>query len=90
MRKVYTWSLVLVFCALLSGCGTDLERSAEPLVTQIIQEQFGGTAECVDVTLGNEFATDKYRAKAKLDNGEELDILIHDMGATIEVLIPPQ
>ena len=90
MRKICTWSLVLVFCALLSGCGTDLESSAEPLVTQIIQQQFGGTAECVDVTLGNEFATDKYRAKAKLDNGEELDIVIHDMGDTLEVLIPPQ
>ena len=90
MRTICAWSLVLVFCALLSGCGSNLETSAEPLVTQIIQQQFGGTAECVDVTLGNEIATDKYRAKARLDNGEELDILIHDMGATIEVQIPAQ
>jgi hypothetical protein len=90
MRTICAWSLVLVFCALLSGCGSNLETSAEPLVTQIIQQQFGGTAECVDVTLGNEFTEDRYHATAILDNGEELDIVIHDMGDTLEVLIPPQ
>jgi uncharacterized protein YceK len=90
MRKICIWSLVLVFCALLSGCGSNLERSAEPLVTQIIQEQFGGTAECVGITLGNEFSTDRYHATAILDNGNELDIVIHDMGATLEVQIPSQ
>lgn len=90
MRKMCTWSLVLVFCALLSGCGSNLEISAEPLVTQIIQEQFGGTAECVGVTLGSEFAEDRYHATATLDNGNELDIVIHDRGATLEVQIPPQ
>ena len=90
MRTICAWSLVLVFCALLSGCGANLERSAEPLVTQIIQEQFGGTAECVGVTLGNEFSTDRYHATAILDNGNELDIVIHDMGDTLEVLIPAQ
>ena len=90
MRKICTWSLVLVFCALLSGCGSNLEESAEPLVTQIIQQQFGGTNECVGVTLGDEFATDRYHATAILDNGTELDIVIHDEGDTLEVIIPAQ
>lgn len=68
-----------------------LEQSACPLVTQIIQKQLGGTATCIQVTLGKEMSAGFYDAAALLDNGHKLRITVQDTkDGNIEVKVPAQ
>lgn len=80
----------MIVSVFLAGCGKNLAKTAEPIVTSIITKQMGGDAECVAVKLGNEFADDRYHATAILSNGNELKIVIYDQGNDVEVTIPTQ
>jgi len=91
-ENLQIWGAVassLLFIA-LTGCGNSLADSAKPLVTEIIEEQLGGGAECVAVEVGEEFADNHYRAVATLANGNDLKIVIEDRGNEIRVTIPNQ
>lgn len=68
----------------------DLELSSVSLVTQIVQEQLGGTATCKAVSIKKSLSDGFYHAVAYLDNGEELKIVIEHKGDQIFVTIPDQ
>lgn len=75
----------------LAGCGpskSDLEEGAKPLVTDIIKEQLGGEAKCLKVTLGEKVDDTHYKAVAKLDNGNDLNIMVEHKDDMIKVTIP--
>jgi len=55
-----------------------IEEYACPVVTQIIQEQFGGQATCKAVRIDEEVIDGFYRATAILDNGNVLQITIEE------------
>jgi len=90
--KLQIWGAVAssLLLSALTGCGNSLADSAKPIVTEIIQEQLGGGAECVAIELGEEFADNHYRAVATLANGNDLKIVIEDRGNEIRVSIPNQ
>ena len=89
MMRITRFLFVMIACAIISGCGSNLEDSSVPIVNVILKRDFGSdAAECLSVNLGEEFASNRYRAKAVMDNGRTLDIVVHDMGDTIEVTIP--
>lgn len=89
MMRITRFLFVMIACAIISGCGSNLEDSSVPIVNDILKRDFGSdAAECLSVNLGEEFASNRYRAKAVMDNGRTLDIVVHDMGDTIEVTIP--
>jgi hypothetical protein len=70
----------------------NVEKSAIPVVNQIIHEQLGGdpTVECVKVNLGEEFADNNYHATATLNNGNDLKITIQIKEEQFFVRIPNQ
>lgn len=67
-----------------------LEKSACPLVTQIIHEQFKKSATCKVVKMTQNLGNDFYKAEATLDNGNDIKITVERKGDNIEVTIPPQ
>ena len=68
----------------------DLELSSVSLVTQIVQEQLGGTATCKAVSIKKSLSDGFYHAVAYLDNGEKLKIAIEHKEDQIFVTIPEQ
>ena len=88
-------SLMLIAVALLgmcvlTGCGrqSTLEKSAKPLVTEIIQKQLRGSAKCEKVKITEKIDEKHYKATASLDNGNEIKVIIEDRGDTVYVSIP--
>ncbi|HET6807093.1 MAG TPA: DUF4339 domain-containing protein [Frateuria sp.] len=83
-KKHYFWAWIAAF--LLStfigwgGNEANLEASACPVVTQIVQRQFGGGAACKSVSIDEEVSDGFYRATATLDNGNDLSITIEKKG----------
>ena len=67
-----------------------LESESVSLVTQIVQNQFGGAASCKAVSIEKEVSDGFYHAVAYLDNGNELKIAIELKGDQILVTIPEQ
>jgi hypothetical protein len=67
-----------------------LESESVSLVTQIVQNQLGGTATCKAVSIEKEVSDGFYHAVAYLDNGNELKIAIEHKGDQIFVTIPEQ
>lgn len=67
-----------------------IEKSACPLVTQIIHEQFKKTATCKIVKVTQDLGNGLYKAEATLDNGNDIKITVERKGDNIEVTIPPQ
>lgn len=65
-----------------------LEAESVSLVTQIVQEQLGGTATCKAVSIEKAVSDGFYHAVAYLDSGEELKITIEHEGDQIFVTIP--
>lgn len=51
-----------------------LEKSSEPLVTQILQEQYNLNRSCDGVTITHDNGDNTYRAKATLGNGSAINI----------------
>ncbi len=98
-KKLYLWcwiialslSIVLTYGLNKNAYGDALVETACPLVTQIIQEQLGGSAVCKAVTIDREISDGFYKATAYLDNGNELQITIEEReGNQIYVQIPYQ
>lgn len=67
-----------------------LESESVSLVTQIVQNQLGGTAVCKAVSIEKEVSDGFYHAVAYLDNGNELKIAIELKGDQILVTAPEQ
>ena len=67
-----------------------LESESVSLVTQIVQDQLGGTATCKAVAIEKSVSDGFYHAVAYLDNGNELKIVIEHKGDQIFVTIPDQ
>ena len=76
---------------LLTGCGSgysNLEKSAVPVVNQIIKENMGAdAASCEAVKVTKKVSNYFYQAVAYLDNGEEVKLTIKDMCDQIYVTI---
>lgn len=64
----------VIFSRMTDSSG--LEKSSEPLVTQILQEQYNLNRSCDDVTITHDNGDNTYRAKATLDNGNAININI--------------
>ncbi|MBM4028330.1 MAG: hypothetical protein FJ280_23495 [Planctomycetes bacterium] len=67
-----------------------LESESVSLVTEIVQNQLGGTATCKAVSIVKEVSDGFYHAVAYLDNGNKLEIAIEYKGDQIFVTIPEQ
>ncbi|MCF8025806.1 MAG: DUF4339 domain-containing protein [Desulfobacteraceae bacterium] len=94
-KKHYFWGWCAAFVlSILIGIGGNqaaLEEAARPVVTQIIQEQLYGSAECKAVSIDEEVSDGFYKATATLDNGNELRITIEERkDGQIYVQIPNQ
>lgn len=91
MKKMILFGAMLACLLGLCGCGNSaLEDSAVPLVTSIIKDQLGGSASCVSVDITEKVSDTRFLAKAKLDNGNTLVIVIEKSGDQILVTIPNQ
>jgi hypothetical protein len=64
----------IVTFVLLRRNSVDIEGSAKPLVTQILQDQYGLNYECKDVTITKDKGDNTYDAKAELDNHSTIEI----------------
>ncbi|EOH91600.1 hypothetical protein ACTNBL_00100 [Enterococcus villorum] len=64
----------VIFSRMTGSSG--LEKPSEPLVTQILQEQYNLNRSCDDVTITHDNGDNTYRAKATLDNGSAININI--------------
>ncbi|MDW8241591.1 MAG: DUF4339 domain-containing protein [Thermogemmata sp.] len=67
---------------------SELEDTAQSLVTQIVREQLHGTAKCVRVRVTESLGNGYYKAVATLDNGNDLRVLIQKRGDMVYVTIP--
>lgn len=94
MKKILTLIVCAVLMSLIfTGCGNNsqLEESAKPVVTQILKEQLGSnSAECVSVEITGKITKGLYKAKAILNNGNTIKIVIQDKGDQIYVNIPEE
>ncbi len=94
MNKCIKMTIVALMAAvglLLGGCGSresDLEASAVPVVNEILKENIENPAKCLSVSIEKKIAEKLYKAKAQLDNGNEIVITIEDRGDQIYVQIP--
>jgi hypothetical protein len=84
-KPLYFWGWIVAFAvSIMVGMGGDLaviEESAVPLVTQIIQDEIGPDAPaCKAVEILEEVSEGFYKAKATLDNGNDIDITIELRG----------
>ena len=66
----------------------DIEESAVPLVTQILQEQLKVNKTCKTVSVTNELPNGAYEAVAKLDDGTRIKIAIQLEDGMLYVSIP--
>ncbi len=86
MKKILVLIMMLAAFAgtlVLTGCG-DLEGSAKPLVTKILKEN-GVDAKCTAVKITKKLEKNKHLAKATLDTGDKIDIIIEQDGDMIYV-----
>ena len=92
--KAYFWGWIVAFLISISISNTSYENmlaeSAVPVVTEIIKEQLGGSAECKAVEIQEELTDGFYKATAILDNGNKINITIEDKDDEIYVSIPDQ
>lgn len=86
------WMAAFVLSMFIGTAGAQgmIEDTACPIVTDIVQNQLYGSAECKAVTIEEEVTSGFYRATAILDNGNELRITIEEDGDMIYVQIPNQ
>lgn len=68
--------VIIVGILLFKTSNSGIENDAVPLVTQILQEQFEIDRECEDVTITKDNKDNTYDAKATLDNGSAINILV--------------
>lgn len=94
-KRHYFWgwmaALVISFFITIGGNEAVLEESACPIVTDIIANQFYGSATCKAVTITEEVSSGFYKATATLDSGKDLFITIEEQDdGMIYVRIPNQ
>ena len=65
----------------------DIENSACPVVTRIVQEKLGGTAKCIRVKITENVGGGYYKAIATLSDGSDLRVMIEDRGNSIYVTV---
>lgn len=68
--------VIIIGIVLFKPSSSSIENDAKPLVTQILQEQYELDRECDDVTITRDNKDDTYNAKATLDNGSAINVLI--------------
>ena len=94
MKKLILLAVTFVAVSIIfTGCGNNaqLEKSAVPVVTQILKEQLGhNSADCVKVEITGTITKGLYKANAILNNGNTINITIQDKGEQIYVTIPNQ
>lgn len=93
MKKMILLAVMFVALSMVfTGCGNaEMEKSAVPVVTQILKEQLGSnSAECVTVEITGTITKGLYKANAILNNGNTIKITIQDKGDQIYVTIPNQ
>ena len=92
MKKItLLLGVILMSVFMLCGCSNeaDLEESAIPLVTDILKDELGSdAAKCVAVKITEKVSDKHYKAKATLDNGNDIKIMIEDRDDMIYVTIP--
>lgn len=81
---------VAIFWTIDPSIDEIVESESVSLVTQLVHEQLGGTANCSTVSIKKEISPGFYRAVAHLDNGDELEIVIELNGDMLSVGIPNQ
>ena len=81
-----TVSLVFAFLAPIST--DDIEESAAPLVTQILQDQLKENKTCKTVSVTSELPNGSYEAVAILDDETEIKIVIQLEDGMVYVSIP--
>lgn len=64
-----------------------LEEQARPLVTKLLRDEDYNNVECIKVKITENIDSKNYKAKATLDNGEELDIKVEDRGESFWVKV---
>ncbi|MGM0111059.1 zinc ribbon domain-containing protein [Enterococcus sp. DIV0187] len=70
-------AVVGIIAFVVFGNGSpDIEKAAEPIIDQILQEQYELDRECEDVMITNDNGNDTYEAKAELDNGAVINVNI--------------
>tara|TARA_B100000609_G_C17207933_1_gene432081 strand:- start:1370 stop:2137 length:768 start_codon:yes stop_codon:yes gene_type:complete len=71
--------VVLSIAYIVFTGNSELEDAAQPLVSKIIADNFGrGSAKCVDVEITDELSSGLYKARAYLDNGKSVIIMIQE------------
>lgn len=95
MKKfVFLFAVMLSSIFMLCGCSEafneiDMEESAIPLVSELLQEAYGDqAAKCLKVEIIEEVTDKHYKAVATLNNGNDINIMIEDRGDQIYVTIP--
>jgi hypothetical protein len=84
-KRHYFWAWIVAFAlSIMVGMGGDLaviEESAVPIVTELLQDELGSDASaCKAVEIVEEVSEGFYKAKATLNNGNELNITIERKG----------
>lgn len=75
----FAWfvAVIISFAMLTYDDENSIAETACPLVSQIVKESLGrNAAQCVKVELGDKVTDKFYKAKATLDNGNDIDITI--------------
>lgn len=80
---------IYVYPSIFREGKTTIEKSACPLVTQIIHEQLKASVDCKVVKITQDLGNGLYKADATLSNGSDLKITIEKKDKNIEVTIPP-
>lgn len=74
----YMWVIIFVSSFFLESYinETNLEATATPLVTKMIQNNWGTRIKCKGVKITEKISDNVYKAKATLDNWKELNLII--------------
>jgi hypothetical protein len=84
-------AIAVLFGVLIAFKGVDnlIEDSAVPLVSEIIKKELGANAAvCKKVEIEKEISPNLYRAKAILNNGSTIKIVIEIKGENMQICIP--
>jgi hypothetical protein len=88
---VIAWTIAFALSIYLPSWGQRAiaEESAIPIVTQIIQQKLGGSATCKAVSVTEDLGNGFYKARAILDNGNDLIITIEKINDSFYVKMSP-
>jgi hypothetical protein len=91
-NRIYFWAWCVSFIiSIVIDMGyhqIQIENSAQPIVSQILKEDLYTDVKCKKVTIQEEISEGLYKAKAILNNGQEINITIEEVGDKLRVSIP--